>query len=683
MNSSVGPASTCVFNDITQGTIAMPCAKGKPNCTTSNSAHQFGVLSGYSTTAGYDLATGLGSVNASNLVNKWSSVTQSLKQSITTFTALSPATVTHGQAVNVSVTVAPQSGSGAAPTGDVSLIGGPNNSNLGIDGFRLVNGAASGTTNLLPGGSYNVVAHYAGDGTYAASDSAPISVTVNKEASQVFPRLITFNPNTGALVNPNATTAVYGSPYLLRIDVTNSSGIVCSPNPIGESACPTGAINLTDNSATLDGMTFALNSYGYTEDQLIQLSGGSHNLQASYPGNSSFNSSTASDAVTITPAATTMTAPYTGGSITVGVPFSISVTVNSQGFGAAPGGTVQFLANGNPLSGSVSYSPVAGSPNSQPSLGASLSTTVSAPGSYTLTATYSGDTNYSGSTSPPTTVKAQFPAPAVLVAPSSFNVTAGTSLTLTATVMGSSKSLAPTGTVAFSGGTAGAISGTVSYATVTDANGNLDLQAKITFNPTVDDSFVAAYSGDSNYPSSQGSSANVTVTGNDFGLFATALTVTVIRGGQGGEQLQIGGQSNYAGTINFTSASCAGLPRESSCSFSPASVTGTGSTFVTISAAAPHAALMLHAATHHKWPATLGFLFAGFFLLPGIRGKKPVRILFTVAMITSLAVGLGCGGGGGGGGGGDPGTPQGSYNVTVTASSGSLTHTASFTLKIQ
>src|SRR5438874_11118376 len=113
--------------------------------------------------------------------------------------------------------------------------------------------------------------------------------------------------------------------------------------------------------------------------------------------------------------------------------------------------------------------------------------------------------------------------------------------------MGSSKTLAPTGTVAFSGGTAGAISGTVSYATVTDANGNLDLQAKITFNPTVNDSFVAAYSGDANYPLSQGSSGNVTVTGSDFALFATASSVTVIRGGQGGEQLQIGGQSNYTG----------------------------------------------------------------------------------------------------------------------------------------
>src|SRR5207248_10555605 len=135
-------------------------------------------------------------VNASNLVNKWSSVTQRLKQSITTLTALSPATVTHGQAVNVSVTVAPQSGSGAAPTGDVSLIGGPNNSNLGIDGFRLSNGTASGTTNLLPGGTYNVTAHYGGDGTYAASDSAPMSVTVNKEGSQTSARLIILDSNT-------------------------------------------------------------------------------------------------------------------------------------------------------------------------------------------------------------------------------------------------------------------------------------------------------------------------------------------------------------------------------------------------------------------------------------------------------------------------------------------------------
>ena len=70
-NSSAGPANSCVFNDITGGTIAMPCRAGSPNCSLSNSADPFGILSGFSATAGYDLASGLGSVNAANLVNSW------------------------------------------------------------------------------------------------------------------------------------------------------------------------------------------------------------------------------------------------------------------------------------------------------------------------------------------------------------------------------------------------------------------------------------------------------------------------------------------------------------------------------------------------------------------------------------------------------------------------------------
>lgn len=73
-NSSLGPASSCVFNDVTSGTIAMPCVNGSPNCKVAHSTDSVGVLSGFSATAGYDLATGLGSVNAANLVNTWTSV---------------------------------------------------------------------------------------------------------------------------------------------------------------------------------------------------------------------------------------------------------------------------------------------------------------------------------------------------------------------------------------------------------------------------------------------------------------------------------------------------------------------------------------------------------------------------------------------------------------------------------
>ncbi|MGB8475148.1 MAG: S53 family peptidase, partial [Candidatus Acidiferrum sp.] len=46
-NSSTGPASTCVFNDITSGTVAMPCVGGGPNCTPSNPGDKLGILSGY------------------------------------------------------------------------------------------------------------------------------------------------------------------------------------------------------------------------------------------------------------------------------------------------------------------------------------------------------------------------------------------------------------------------------------------------------------------------------------------------------------------------------------------------------------------------------------------------------------------------------------------------------------
>jgi pseudomonalisin len=53
----------CVFNDVTLGNNAVP---GKANYGTLNAQYQAGV--------GYDLATGLGSVNAANLVNSWASI---------------------------------------------------------------------------------------------------------------------------------------------------------------------------------------------------------------------------------------------------------------------------------------------------------------------------------------------------------------------------------------------------------------------------------------------------------------------------------------------------------------------------------------------------------------------------------------------------------------------------------
>jgi subtilase family serine protease len=74
--NSIG--SSCIFYDVTQGDIDIPCQVGSPDCY-SAAGDQYGVLStsttqesiAYGATHGWDFATGLGSVNVTNLVNAW------------------------------------------------------------------------------------------------------------------------------------------------------------------------------------------------------------------------------------------------------------------------------------------------------------------------------------------------------------------------------------------------------------------------------------------------------------------------------------------------------------------------------------------------------------------------------------------------------------------------------------
>ncbi|MGA7930393.1 MAG: peptidase S53 propeptide, partial [Candidatus Sulfotelmatobacter sp.] len=69
--------SSCIFHDVTRGTTDVPCY-GTNNCFEPNPA-EYGVLSvsdtslqiAYPTTKGWDFATGLGSPNVMNLVNRW------------------------------------------------------------------------------------------------------------------------------------------------------------------------------------------------------------------------------------------------------------------------------------------------------------------------------------------------------------------------------------------------------------------------------------------------------------------------------------------------------------------------------------------------------------------------------------------------------------------------------------
>ncbi len=80
--ASLNPAA---FHDVTGGTNATPCSGGSPNCS-STTAGTVGVMNGYSAGVGYDLATGLGSVDAYALALKWSNAPAPAPPSITSLT---------------------------------------------------------------------------------------------------------------------------------------------------------------------------------------------------------------------------------------------------------------------------------------------------------------------------------------------------------------------------------------------------------------------------------------------------------------------------------------------------------------------------------------------------------------------------------------------------------------------
>jgi subtilase family serine protease len=76
-NLGNGVASSCIFNDVTTGNITVPCY-GTNDCYGST-LNDYGILStsdtqllqAYPTKTGWDFATGLGSINVTNLVNAW------------------------------------------------------------------------------------------------------------------------------------------------------------------------------------------------------------------------------------------------------------------------------------------------------------------------------------------------------------------------------------------------------------------------------------------------------------------------------------------------------------------------------------------------------------------------------------------------------------------------------------
>jgi hypothetical protein len=395
-NITTLPASTCIFNDVTTG----------------NTNLTFVGEAGFAATTGYDEATGLGSVNVSNLVNSWHTVITSGTSTALTLNSGTAVSIAHGSSVPVAVVVSPVAPATGTPTGDVSLIAN-SATDQGVDAFTLNAGSVNSSTTLLPGGGpYQVHAHYGGDGTFLGSDSTPVSVTVTPEASQITSGIVVSNGTSCSTVG----SLTYGSPYVLTATVADLhvTSTPCAPNETGSS--PTGTVTLTDTvnsiTASLDGGNFKLNSFGEVEDQTIQLPAGTHTIKASYLGDPSFSpSGPASTVVVVSKAPTTTSVTASQTAVASGANVTLTATVSTTSNATAnssqePSGTVRFFVNGVALStGPVTVSGGVNPNTLFAQAAAQVSLTTLATGVDAITAQYSGDGNYSASAvSPSVTV---------------------------------------------------------------------------------------------------------------------------------------------------------------------------------------------------------------------------------------------------------------------------------------
>jgi hypothetical protein len=408
-SSSVSLDPTCAFRDITTGNTLI-CANSA--CTAANKI-------GWTAGAGYDLATGLGSPNAAQLANLWSTVT--FRSSTTTLGATPTTGLTHGQSVAMTGTVAPGSGTGV-PTGQVTFIqstgalGDPPDPNTGgmLNPPPLATLDGSGNYSIpvtnLPAGTYSLVARYGGDATFAASTSAPVTLTVAPEAANVTVAPNAFNGTT--CVETAQTTFTYGSYIWTDFTVAGAS----------LQGVPTGTLAITDNgnpltTATLNasGVAHVLSGAipttscvsGYTFQDAAPLTVGTHALGASYSGDGSFDAATASPVtVTITPASVTGALTTSATTITSGGSVQLTLTTTAIS-GAGPGtlspsGTATFTdTTTSTVLGTAAFTAT-----TTGAARAVLTTTaITTAGANSITASWSASTNYSsGTASAPVTV---------------------------------------------------------------------------------------------------------------------------------------------------------------------------------------------------------------------------------------------------------------------------------------
>ena len=626
------------FHDVTNGNNSVPCEFApslSTNCisvanpaivsVTNSSGTKISVTEGqigsgttadYNAVAGYDLATGLGSVDAATLITDWASV--QLPTGTVTFNA-TPTSITHGQSVSISGAV---TGTGT-PTGNVTIQSDSTEPSQQSQQFFALDssGKFSGSISTLPGGSYNLWASYGGDSQNGLSTSAKLPITVNPENSGIAFGL--FENGASQYLTSNQTANIdYGTQLMLSARVAPSADVTTlqtcttsSTTPCPTYTSPTGTVAFKDNGSALS--TAVINSEGDAEYN-APFSVGSHSVSASYSGDNSYNASTSTpSAITFTVAKDT---PFLTGTTTINdsngnllngtgqqtvltvvlennaqysanntsssssqfpvpvAPPTGSITISNSNIPGLSSGTFTIQTGVDPANGAQ-----AGVATIVIPVGAATNTN---PG-YHVTIAYSGDANYNAIAASSNTT---FNIPILSISNSgglastttasvSGAITPNSTLTISGTVTGQSGHAAPTGTVYLY-----AAGYYPTQASLSPVSGDIAAYSMTVNSQTLlqgSNALTVQYVGDSTYNPSAFVIANpVSNPLSDFTLVPENANVPVTIGGSANDTIDLASMNNFTGAVTLTCSAPAGV----TCNItSPATLTSGGSTTASLS----------------------------------------------------------------------------------------------------
>ncbi len=197
-------SSSTAFHDITTGNNASPCVLGSQNCPNGGSI-------GYNAGTGYDQATGLGSIDGTNMANAWSSISTGAG-STPTLSSISPTSTAAGS-TNFTLTA----------TG----------SNFATNAQILWNGSTAGVT-MQSGGTATTIKATISTSLVAYGTVVPIAVTDDASKAGESSTTQTFTVNGTPPLNDNIANAIAitTSSFTSTVDSSAATTEATDPNPL-------------------------------------------------------------------------------------------------------------------------------------------------------------------------------------------------------------------------------------------------------------------------------------------------------------------------------------------------------------------------------------------------------------------------------------------------------------------